>query len=371
VIATAAVRAAPALVLTLALAACGGAPAARAVMPNDGHDPTPLAKCRVSADRDAPLVTEWPASSKARLETLLHEGAVAVAYSGCEMRIIDACKPQGTYVWSRTTLSTDATTIRNEDDLYAKLPLGATSLSGELKASGSLEVRTTVAGQMKLQGGPDAPGNDACMSATHVVTALSVGAFTLVAGGAANASGGVGVAGLGAGGSSSQSEQLVRSAGDPARCADATEAAPSGECSSPIQVFLEPIRRAPAPPPSVATSGVAAPPSVWIDSPPTPREPPSRVPGFVLGGLGVVSTGVGGYFLLHASSEKSAIQNGGLATSGDIQSAADSAALSTNLGWTCLGVGVTLLLSALPLIFVGSGSSTATAPTHIVTAEAP
>ena len=38
------------------------------------------------------LVTEWPASEKANLEVRLREGAVAVAYSGCEMRLVPDCR---------------------------------------------------------------------------------------------------------------------------------------------------------------------------------------------------------------------------------------------------------------------------------------
>ena len=63
--------------------------------------------------------------------------------------------------WSRksekgkkTTLSTDTTDIRDEDELYAKLPLGAASLSGQLKTSGTLHVQTTVSGHMRLVSGP-------------------------------------------------------------------------------------------------------------------------------------------------------------------------------------------------------------------------
>ncbi|MEM1035008.1 MAG: hypothetical protein AAGN82_32005 [Myxococcota bacterium] len=36
-----------------------------------------------------PRVTEWPASEKAQLERLATEQTVVVAYSGCEMRLLD------------------------------------------------------------------------------------------------------------------------------------------------------------------------------------------------------------------------------------------------------------------------------------------
>lgn len=231
--------------LFAAVAGCGNAPLAAAVVPNEGRDTSPLAKCRVAASQDQPLVTEWPASYKARLEAKLLEGGVAVEYLGCELRIVDRCKLSGSYEWRRTTLSTDTTDIRNEDELYAKLPLGAAHLSGELRTSGSLHVKTTVAGQMELvgQAADDVTSGAECSRATHLVLALSIGAFELVAGGEVSGKAGAGVGNLEAGGGVHQSKSTLRSAGDPAGCAEATEGEPSPDCRSPIQIFLSPIRR--------------------------------------------------------------------------------------------------------------------------------
>jgi hypothetical protein len=174
--------------------------------------------------------------------------AVAVAYSGCEMRIVDGCNIKGSYRWQQTTIATDTVEISDADELYAKLPLGAVSLEGELTRSGRLAVRTTVSGQMKL-GEVDTtnvPREGACAAATHVVSALSVGTFKLLSGGAIKASGGASVAGIGkTGGSTARDESVVREAGDPAKCAESTEEKPNAACSSPVQVFLLPIERPP------------------------------------------------------------------------------------------------------------------------------
>jgi hypothetical protein len=146
------------------------------------------------------------------------------------------------YAYRRTTTSTDTVDIRNADELYAKLPLGAFSLEGELQRSGRLAVQTTVSGQLNLSGF-DASGVGAgCERATHVVRALSVGAFKLHSGGAANVGGKAAVAGIGTGqGASSSEEATVREAGDPSRCELGTEASPDPQCASPIQVFLSPL----------------------------------------------------------------------------------------------------------------------------------
>lgn len=223
--------------------ACGGG----SLQPNVATpaDPTPLEKCRVAASHESPLVTEWPASEKARLQTMLGSRAVAVSYSGCELRIVDECSLPGQYGWHRTTLSTDSVEIRNADELWAKLPLGAASLEGELDRSGRLSVRTTVSGQLQLEAAPVLPSDGACANVTHVVTAISIGAFQMTSGGAAG--GEVGASSLigGAGGKTRREESLVRSAGDAERCRDASDSAPNMDCGSPIQLFLMPVHATP------------------------------------------------------------------------------------------------------------------------------
>jgi hypothetical protein len=208
-------------------------------------DPTGLAKCKVQKSSASPLVTEWPASEKAHLEGLLSERAVVVSYTGCEMRLLDACQVSGSYRFKRTSIASDVIEITSEDDLYAKVPLGAVSLEGELASSGRLAIKTTVSGQLRLQGGVgDLPEGDACKDATHVVSALSVGAFELVSGGGVSGRAGVEVGGAGAGVRHKKDESTLRSAGSPDSC-KGTGDEPSTDCSSPIQVFLVPLDQAP------------------------------------------------------------------------------------------------------------------------------
>ena len=203
----------------------------------------PASRCRTSAASDSPLVTEWSASEKAHLEGLSANQAVAVVFSGCELRVVDGCRPSGKYGWRRTTLSTDTIEIGSGDDLWTKLPLGAVRLEGELARSGRLAIRTTVAGQMSLTGfDPESVvRQDACSEVTHVVTAISVGAFGLLSGGAMSARGGGGVVGIGAGAGTRREEEIVRRAGDPGSCSSTREDSPHAQCAAPIQIFLQPV----------------------------------------------------------------------------------------------------------------------------------
>jgi hypothetical protein len=196
---------------------------------------------------------------------MLGSGAIAVAFSGCEMRLLPACHLAGQYTWQRTSVTSDRIEINNEAELYAKLPLGALSLGGELKKSGELAVETTVSGQARLQGMDPAmvTADPACAEATHVVTALSVGAYMLTAGGRETSSADASVHGIGTNGKLGQTAKIVRGAGVASSCSGSTEQAPAIDCSSPIQVFLAriPGRGEPEAPPGtvkvdfVSTSG--------------------------------------------------------------------------------------------------------------------
>ena len=200
-------------------------------------------RCKLAAGHDNPLVTEWPASEKANLEARLREGSVVVAYSGCTLRMLPSCRVRGGYHWVRTTTSSDQVEIHDSDELYAKLPLGAASLEGELQRSGRLAVQTTVSGQFQLDDFDPAsfPRSADCLGATHVLSALTVGAFRLQSGGTARVGAKAGIGGMGGGGTSQADESTMREAGLPARCEESDQNAPHAECASPIQVFLRPL----------------------------------------------------------------------------------------------------------------------------------
>ncbi len=205
--------------------------------------PAEQSRCRVAASQSSPLVTEWPASEKANLEVLLRTGAVAVAYSGCSMRVLPECRVRGAYQWTRTTPATDSLEINDADELFAKLPLGAASLEGELKRSGKLAVQTMIAGQLRLEGGgvADVGKEGACAQATHLVSALSLGAFSLKSGGKRSAEAGAKLSVVEAGIKHEKSADLLRSAGDFDSCSTGTAEGPSANCASPIQAFLTAI----------------------------------------------------------------------------------------------------------------------------------
>jgi hypothetical protein len=231
--------------LGCALPWIGGGAAAAPFVATPEEPGDAQAKCKVAAAHENPLVTEWPAPEKANLEARLREGTVVVAYAGCTMRLLPQCRATGKYLWRRTTPASDRIEIRDADDLYAKLPLGAASLEGELKRSGRLAVQTTVSGQLGLEEfDPNSLSRDgSCLGATHVLGALSVGAFKLMSGGGASLRGSASASIANVGGESQREESLLREAGSPEKCEASTDSAADIGCASPIQVFLRPLPR--------------------------------------------------------------------------------------------------------------------------------
>ncbi|HEY3494331.1 MAG TPA: hypothetical protein VGK73_06585, partial [Polyangiaceae bacterium] len=158
---------------------------------------------------------------------------------------ISGCSVRGSYRWQRTTLASEGIEIRNEDELFTKLPLGAFALEGELARTGRLAVRTMVSGQYMLEGSSagDVPDYGECARATHLLTAISIGSFKLHSGGTLEAGGSVGVGPYAGGARTASSETLLREAGDFESCKLSTEDTPHLDCSSPVQAFLVPLPR--------------------------------------------------------------------------------------------------------------------------------
>lgn len=206
-------------------------------------------RCKPGSEAAKPLVVEWPMSERAALEGKAKQGLVAVRYRDCEMEVINTCSVQGSYTFIGVTPKSETIAITNADELYAKIPIGAVNLEGQLERSGELNVDMTLIGRheadryrfelSELEG--------RCEGATHVVTGMSVGAFVFYSGAAANI--GVGGelegSGVGAGAGSTANKQVRNRDGDPAACEaaiDGAEAPPPG-CGALLRVEVVPIDR--------------------------------------------------------------------------------------------------------------------------------
>lgn len=226
----------------------------------------PGEKCSVKSAVSSPLIVEWPSASRGDLELRMKKGLVPVHYSGCEMKVLSRCQAQVRYAYSAFEPKRDHVFIRNEDDLYANVPMGAAKLQSTLQSAGQLDVEMTLVG--KYEGERDSIRADElqgdCAEATHIITGLTVGAFEFSAGGEASLGGGAEVMGAGAGARSASKRHTLNQDGDQNACTRATrdDKAPPGGCGALLRLEVAPITRAPAaatPAPTYEAVAVKAP----------------------------------------------------------------------------------------------------------------
>jgi len=210
-----------ALFASLLAAALAVACAPKLNVPNPGPwEPPGQTKCSVGKSQDRPLIVEWPSPDRAALETQMTHGVVVVHYEGCEMRVLRHCHAPGSYGYQGVTRKRDRETIRNEDELYAKIPTSAVKLSATLASAGELNVDMSIVGSFESDREEytlaDLSGD--CAGATHVVTEVTAGAFEFYAGASTEASGSVDVVGAGAGAKTKSQHQALTQDGTFAAC---------------------------------------------------------------------------------------------------------------------------------------------------------
>ena len=255
--------------LALSALACGSSPAVPPDAP--GFDPEGQTKCSVAKSQTKPLIVEWPSADRMALETQLKGGLVPVRYTGCEMQVLSHCTAPGSYKYISATRQDDVLRIRNEDELYASIPVYAASFEGALSTSGQLTVNMSMVGRFLADRAvfhvADLEG--ACQGATHVITGTTVGAFEFYSGADSEVGAGVNVAGVAkVGGRQLAAKETINKAGATSACDGASsndEQPPSG-CGALIRIEVMPLEGVTPAPTAVAaatadSSPVAAPPS--------------------------------------------------------------------------------------------------------------
>ena len=218
----------------------GAAPRARG---DEDREPTGEQRCTAEKTQSEPLIIEWPSTSRAKLESLARHGLVAVRYRGCDLQVLAQCKVPGSYVYTPITRKHDLVKMRDVDELYATVPLGAASLEGRLKERGELDVAMTIVGRFEATRASvhrDELQGDECAQATHVVTAMIAGSFDFSAGAGIEGSAGASAFGASAGGSTASSNEHIDSDGDEKSCEKAalTDVAPPDGCGALLRIEL-------------------------------------------------------------------------------------------------------------------------------------
>jgi TPR repeat protein len=248
-----------ALFLSLLVPACGGGNAASRLVDAPAYQPKDQTKCGVERSQAHPLIVEWPSPDRLQLENKVSQGIAVVHYVGCEMTVLERCAVPSKYVYLGATRNEDKVEMKDEDDLYANLPVGAAKLEGKLRRSGRLTVNMNLVGRYEAQKNTVSPDElqGECAGATHFVYGVTVGAFDFYAGGDAAVGASAGIGSAGAGASSQAARETLTKAGDVSSCVKATTAdkSPPEGCGALIRLEVVPITQVGAPPAAAGSSG--------------------------------------------------------------------------------------------------------------------
>ena len=206
------------------------------------------AQCSAVRPQTEPDLMAWDPGSRANLNRLRGAGVVAVRYEavGCNVKLELLSHCIGTtskYQFSPYSAN-QRKVAHNESELFAQLPIGAASLSADVKGGRALRTDYILAGQYALP--PDATfrttdlkGVD-CARATHVVSAIYVGAFVMGAGESRQMDAKSTLFGSALGGSSSADVDVLSTEGDAEACSVAQrEGTESNRCAVPLRIGLE------------------------------------------------------------------------------------------------------------------------------------
>jgi len=208
------------------------------------QDP-PVATCEPDAAR---LLIDWPAADRASLETLAKSGGVAVEVAGCKITVLSRCRAPGAFAFVGSEPKREIVRIGDQRDLSARVPIGAIGFSTKLASAGALEIELDVSGTYQATepfvSRGDLDGD--CASATHVISALTVGAFVMRSGSSEEVRGGVSALSVGVGVGVTENREVLAQDGQVAACAaPASTMAPVG-CSALLRAEIARIG-APAP----------------------------------------------------------------------------------------------------------------------------
>ena len=234
--------------VALAASTCARGPAGRLAEPPRFETTGAMSKC-LAAGLEEPLVVEWPSNFRGKLEAQAKKSAIAVHLEGCALQILPECRVRAAYQYSAFTRKRDRVHIKNSQDLWANVPLSAASLEGKLASSGELNVNLITVGRWESEhrtiSHADLEGN--CAGATHLIAAMSVGAFEFYAGAQVDVGGGAKAFGTGAGARDAATRETINEDGDPKACeqAKANDAAPPFQCGSILRLELTAVQPTP------------------------------------------------------------------------------------------------------------------------------
>jgi hypothetical protein len=160
---------------------CASMPGADPQVPR--YAPADQTTAHAAQSATHPLILEWPAADRAALESQRAGGVVVVRYGGREMEVMRGCRAAATYHYVALTPKEEDVVMRSGAELAAAMPIHAARLDARIEQKQKLEVAMTIVGMYESDArawrAADLTGD--CAGATHVIAALTVGAFELSA----------------------------------------------------------------------------------------------------------------------------------------------------------------------------------------------
>jgi hypothetical protein len=202
--------------------------------------------CSVVRPKTEPDLMAWDAASRMNLSRLRKQGVVAVRYraDGCNVKLVllPNCIGKGKYEYEPYA-SNDSKLLRNKQELFSELPLGAVHLAGKLASQNALRTDTMLVGmaalpptQVVMASDLQGPG---CAQATHVISRVYLGGFGMASGDERALSAQATVFGAGAGASRGGTAIRVTREGNLERCQEAQRTGREEPlCSVPLRVGL-------------------------------------------------------------------------------------------------------------------------------------
>jgi hypothetical protein len=205
-------------------------------------------RCGAEAGEAKPLVVEWSSADRGQIEAGQRRGLMVVRYDACNMHLLTHCKVADVdYEYHAFTPKRDKVVMKDADDLYANIPMGAARFAGKLATSGELGVNMTMVGSYQLERGviKTSELGGMCDGATHVISSLTVGAFEFFAKGKAEAGASATVGSVGAGAKASSKRETLSRDGEPKKCKSASDEDqyPPKGCSALLRLSVRAARR--------------------------------------------------------------------------------------------------------------------------------
>jgi hypothetical protein len=191
-----------------------------------------------------PLVVEWSAPERAALEAQARGGQLVVRYEGCELEVLRQCRAPAKFGYKYTSITPKEERVKmtSAEQLYASIPVYAARFEGKLARSGELSAEMTIVGEFGAEGEPPAIDQleGECAGATHVISALTVGAFSFFAGASSEVGVSASVAGFGGGAERASKDESLSRDGDARACGASRRGDPSPPegCGALVRVEL-------------------------------------------------------------------------------------------------------------------------------------